>query len=94
MFLRLKQKPSTKKIVLDRKTGLPSIVENAPPTPDLQSLEPDSEDDEDRRELLESSPGLVLSILLAAHVTVARPKEESKEEKKARKKAIKEECQQ
>jgi protein LTV1 len=93
-FLRLKQKPPMKRIVLDRKTGLPAIVENATPTPDLQGHEADSEEDGDRRELPESFPDLVLSILLAIRVTVTRPKGESKEEKKSRKKAVKEERQQ
>jgi len=43
-FLRLKQNPSTKKIVLDKTTGLPSIVENAIPTPEVEN----HEEDEDR----------------------------------------------
>ena len=93
-FLRLKQKPSTKRIVLDRKTGLPSIVEKATPTPDLQEHGADSEEDEDRRELSEPFLDLVLSIPLAPRVTVTRSKGEPKEEKKARKKAVKEERQQ
>ena len=93
-FLRLKQKPPTKRIVLDRKTGLPSIVENANPTPGPQNHEADSEEDGDRRELLESFSDLALSILVAARVTVTRSKGESKEEKKSRKKAVKEERQQ
>ncbi len=62
--------------------------------PDLQSHEADSEEDDDRRELLQSFTYLALSILLAVRVTVTRSKEESKEEKKARKKAVKEERQQ
>ena len=53
-FLRLKQKPSTKKVELDKKTGLPSIVEDATSTPELQSHKGDSTDDEGRRELPKS----------------------------------------
>jgi len=93
-LLRLKQKPSTKKIILDGKTGLPSIIENATPTPVLQTHEDDSEEDDDRREPPESFPGLPLIILSAVRVTVARPKGELREDKKARKKAVKEERQQ
>jgi len=63
---------------LDKKTGLPSIVENASPKLQLESREEGSEEDQDR----------------PARLTVARPKGESKEDKKARKKAVREERQQ
>ena len=79
--------------MLDRKTGLPSIFENTTSAPELQSHEAESED-EDQRELPKTFPDFVLSILLAARVTVTRLKGESKEEKKARKRAVKEERQQ
>ena len=93
-FLRLKQKPSTKKIVLDKKTGLPSIVEDATSTPELRSPDGGSTEDEDRRELSGPFLGLPLIILSAIRVTVARPKGELREDKKARKTAVKEERQQ
>lgn len=90
-LLRLKQKPPTKKVALDKKTGLPSIVEIATPTPEMQA---DSGEDEGRRELPNPSQTSFLSVLSAARVTVTRPKGESKDEKKVRKKAVKEERQQ
>ncbi|KAG8827263.1 hypothetical protein FRC19_004469 [Serendipita sp. 401] len=76
-LLRLTQSKRTKKILLDPRTGLPSVAESEDPEREEQNEHSSTESGED----------------VPAKGTITRPKNETTEEKKARKQAIKKERQ-
>ncbi|KZT39693.1 LTV-domain-containing protein [Sistotremastrum suecicum HHB10207 ss-3] len=83
--------PRGPKIVVDRKTGFPSVVEE-----DQKEVE-DSEDSDDTTKRkcanLFVQGGMLILPVKAVRETIKRPKGESKEDKKARKAAVKAERQ-
>lgn len=72
-----------KKIVINPKTGMPSLVEKEPKKPRHQPIQEEQDDNEEEEDEDEEE-------IEPVNLGVARSKKESKDEKKARKAAVKE----
>ncbi|KAJ3509493.1 hypothetical protein NLJ89_g5199 [Agrocybe chaxingu] len=101
-LIRARESKPAPKIILDRKTGLPSLSDPPQPKPSTNQVSfaptsDDTDESDDEKSInkgaMISYPSIMPDSSAAVHQTISRPRGECKEDKKARKAAVKHERQ-